>query len=58
MTREYFGKDGVSVRCYGNVLAATAHLHGLVVGDVTAEELDEQDGAYEVIIGVRAAKKS
>ena len=57
MVREFFPEGGVRVRCYGNVLAATAHLHGLVVADVTKEDLDEQDSAYEVIIGVTAAKK-
>ncbi|MGH9662212.1 MAG: methyltransferase domain-containing protein [Bryobacteraceae bacterium] len=53
---EFFSPEEVTVTAYGNVLAAVAHLHGLAVGDVTPEELDDHDPAYEVIIGVRAVK--
>lgn len=53
---EYFLEQNVQLRAYGNVLAAVAHLHGLVVGDVTPDELDEHDPAYEVIIAAVARK--
>jgi hypothetical protein len=40
------------------VLAAVAHLHGLTAGDVTPEELDERDEAYDVIVGAAAIKST
>lgn len=53
---EVFPPGEVRLQAYGNVLAAVAHLHGLTAADVTPEELDEHDPAYEVIVGVRASK--
>jgi len=41
---------------YGNVLAATAFLHGLAAEELTREELDHRDPDYELLIGVRAQK--
>ncbi len=55
---EFFPAGEVSVRSYGNVLAAVAHLHGLTAGDVTPEELDEHDDAYDVIVGAVAIKST
>lgn len=46
----------VRVRSYGNVLAATAFLYGLAVGDLTEQELGYHDPDYEVIVAVRAVK--
>lgn len=46
----------VTVQTYGNVLSATAFLHGLVREELTREELDFHDPAYEVIVAVRAVK--
>ena len=45
-----------TVEAYGNVLAATAALHGLAAGELTAEELDYGDRDFDVIIGVRAVR--
>jgi SAM-dependent methyltransferase len=53
---EFFPAENVRLAVYGNVLAAVAHLHGLTAGDVTAEELDERDPAYEVIVAAVARK--
>jgi ubiquinone/menaquinone biosynthesis C-methylase UbiE len=53
---EFFPAGRIALQGYGNVLAATAHLHGLTAGDVTPEELDERDDAYDVIVGVTAIK--
>ena len=53
---ELFPAEQVSVTGYGNVLAAVAFLHGLAEGELTREELDLVDRAYEVTVGVRARK--
>ena len=46
------------IRTYGNVLAATALLHGLAAEEIGAAKLDDRDPDYEVLIGVRAAAAS
>jgi ubiquinone/menaquinone biosynthesis C-methylase UbiE len=53
---ETFPQDCVTVRAYGNVLSATAFLHGLTAQELRREELDHHDPRYEVIIAVRAVK--
>jgi SAM-dependent methyltransferase len=53
---ELFPAEQVTVTGYGNVLAAVALLHGLATGELTREELDQPDRAYEVLVGVRAKK--
>src|SRR5215216_5640222 len=53
---ELFPADQVTVTGYGNVLAAVAFFHGLAAGELTREELDHSDPAYQVLIGVRARK--
>ena len=53
---EVFPAELVEVRSEGNVLAATAFLHGLAAEELRADELDYQDPRYEVSILVRAAK--
>ncbi len=59
--RVLFGKAfpprGLEVRGRGNVLAATAFLHGLSCDEVEARELDEDDPDYPVIVTVRAVKE-
>jgi SAM-dependent methyltransferase len=51
-----FGEANTTVVTYGNVLAATAFLHGLAARELTREELDFRDPDYQVSIGVRAVK--
>lgn len=51
-----FGEENVEVATYGNVLAATAFLHGLVESELTRDELDFHDPDYEVLIAVKAVK--
>ena len=51
-----FPPEQVTVKGYGNVLAAVALLHGIAAGELTREELDQVDRAYELTIGVRARK--
>lgn len=53
---EEFGAGNVTVRSYGNVLAATSFLQGLAVEDLKKKELDAVDRSYEVLIAVRAVK--
>lgn len=53
-----FGSGNVVVQSYGNVLAATAFLHGLVQEELTRAELEFRDPDYEVILGVRATKRA
>jgi SAM-dependent methyltransferase len=55
---EHFGASNVSVRAYGNVLAATAFLHGLAVEDVETAALEVNDPEFEVIVAIRAARSS
>lgn len=51
-----FSGGETQVRVYGNVLAATAFLHGLAVEELRQGVLDVIDPDYEVTIGVRAVK--
>jgi SAM-dependent methyltransferase len=54
---EVFREDHIVVQAYGNVIAATAFLHGLTVQDLRRQELDYHDPNYEVILGIRALKQ-
>jgi len=53
---EIFPAANFMVQTFGNVLAATAFLHGLAAEELSREELDYQDPDYEVTIAVRAQK--
>ena len=55
LLNEAFG-ELVEVKAYGNVLAATAFLHGLAAEELRKEELDYIDLDYEVVVSVRATK--
>ena len=46
----------MQVQSYGNVLAATAMLHGLAAEEVGARKLDDRDRDFEVLIGVSALR--
>lgn len=54
--REAFPESALEVHSAGNVLSATAYLHGLATEELTQEELDFEDPDYEVIISIRAVK--
>jgi glycosyltransferase involved in cell wall biosynthesis len=54
---ERFGPDGVEVRSFGNVLAATAFLQGLASEELRPHELDANDAAYPVVVTIRACKR-
>lgn len=53
---ESFGAEQVAVRSYGNVLACTAFLHGIVQEELTVEELQFHDPDFELIVAVTAIK--
>ena len=53
---EVFPPGGVVVEAYGNVLAATAFLHGLAAEDLRPAELEYHDPDYEFLIAIRAVK--
>ncbi len=55
---EVFHPEDVMVKTYGNVLAATASLQGLISTELRRDELDYWDRDYELVIGVRAKKSS
>lgn len=46
----------IAVSTSGNVLAATAFLHGIAAEELSAEELDYVDPDFEVVITVRVQK--
>lgn len=53
-----FDNSNVQVETYGNVLTAVALLHGLVTEELTPEELDHRDPAYQVTVAIRARKEA
>lgn len=53
---EYLPGGDVRVESHGNVLAATAFLHGLSVEELTPEEINHHDPDYQIIVTVRAQK--
>lgn len=53
---DVFGEENVAVETHGNVLVATAFLHGLAEHELRAEELDYHDPDYQVLITVRATR--
>jgi SAM-dependent methyltransferase len=53
---ECFGIDNVEVSPYGNVLATTAFLHGLVSEELDHAALDLHDPDYEMVLMVRAVR--
>jgi SAM-dependent methyltransferase len=55
---EVFGDAQVSVQAFGNVLACTAFLHGIVQEELTPEELLQHDPDYELIVAVAATKST
>jgi SAM-dependent methyltransferase len=55
---EVFPSNTLTVKAYGNVLAASALLHGLASCELSSLELDHLDPDYEVIIAARAVKPS
>ncbi len=53
---DVFGKDNVKITAYGNVLSCVAALEGLASSELSIGELDYNDPAYQLIIGILAKK--
>ncbi len=53
---EYFNPADIRVTTYGNVLAATALLHGIGASALTPLELSENDPNYQVIVAAKVTK--
>jgi len=51
-----FRSRDIDVLTYGNVLSATASLHGLATSELATAELDVNDHDYQVIVAIRATK--
>ena len=51
-----FDAARVRVETFGNVLSATAFLHGLAVSELSPAELDVVDDDYQLIVAIRAEK--
>lgn len=58
LLEDEFVQGNVAIDVFGNVLSATAFLHGLGAEELTAEELDYHDWAYAVTIAATAIKAS
>jgi SAM-dependent methyltransferase len=58
LAEEAFGEGKAEVRPYGNVLTAAAFLYGLTPADLPEEHLEVEDPLYEVILGLRAVKRT
>jgi Methyltransferase domain len=58
MFEEVFGLGTVTVKSYGNVLAATASLQGISANELKSAELDVPDEDYEVVITIEAVKRA
>lgn len=56
LLEEFFPSQNVDVQTRGNVLVATALLHGMVVQDLQPSEFEYNDPDYEVSILARAIK--
>jgi glycosyltransferase involved in cell wall biosynthesis/SAM-dependent methyltransferase len=56
MFEQQFPAGNVEITTYGNVLAATAFLHGMAAHELRRQELDRTHPDYEVIIAVRAVR--
>jgi SAM-dependent methyltransferase len=54
---EGFGPGNVTVRSYGNVLAAMGFLAGVAYEELTPRELEHRDAYFPVIVGIRAVKR-
>ena len=55
---DIFGESNVDVQTYGNVLTAVSFLHGLAKEEMHPAELDYRDPDYQVIITVKAVKRT
>jgi hypothetical protein len=55
---EAFAPANIDVIAYGNLLAATAFLHGLAAEELDVDELTKADPDFQTLIAVRAQKQA
>jgi hypothetical protein len=55
---DVFGAENITIETHGNVLVSCAYLHGLSVQELKQHELDYNDPDYQLLITVRAVRKS
>lgn len=55
---DLFGCENVTIETKGNVLVAIAFLHGLAAQELKPRELEYHDRDYQVLITLRAVKKT
>lgn len=53
---QVFDAEEITVRSYGNVLAAASFLYGLATSELRREELDYNDPDVPLLIGIKARK--
>lgn len=56
MFEEVFDASAVTIKSYGNVMAATAFIQGIAANELKTSELDVADQDYEVVITIKAVK--
>jgi glycosyltransferase involved in cell wall biosynthesis/SAM-dependent methyltransferase len=56
LAEEVFPSECVTVKASGNVLSTVAFLEGLVLEELTPEELEIDDPQYEMLVTLRAVK--
>ena len=55
---DVFGRPNIEVMSYGNILTTIASLHGLSASELDPVELAENDPDYELLVMVRAVKRT
>lgn len=55
---EFFSPEDLKLDVFGNVHSAIAFLHGVAAEELTADELDPRDPDYQVLICVRAERRT
>jgi len=53
-----FAPGDINVEAHGNVLTSVAFLHGLATEDLSPAEMDAHDPDYEMLIALRAVRRS
>ncbi|MBE9570904.1 MAG: glycosyltransferase [Proteobacteria bacterium] len=56
LCEEVFPASHISVSSYGNVMTATALMHGLTAEELNPGQLDFNDPLYQVVVTIRAVK--
>ena len=57
LAEEAFDPEQVQIESHGNVLVATAFLHGMSSQELTRAELDHRDRDYELIVTLHARRR-